>query len=135
MPFFVEDLTINDSNLGVGSEKKFNITLGMKWAKIRSVKLVQLIGGAMNVTLEVWEKDESGYDPINRATYYLRLLRRTIIQAVDEGGEYLEIIAPELLYHDRDNTGELHCRLVNNAGGTASDFAVVFKCGEVGEDL
>ena len=28
---------------------------------------------------------------------------------------------------DRDGTNELHCRLVNNVGGEASDFAVVVK--------
>ena len=136
IPFEVEDLNINDGPLNPGMAKQFDIKLpGCKWAKLRSIKLVQLTSGAMNITFEVWEKDSSGYDLADRTKFYLRLLRRTIIQAEEAGGEYHEIFQPELLYHDRDSSYELHCRIMNNGEGVASDFAVVFKCGEVGEPL
>jgi len=136
MPFHVEDLTINDGNLPAdGSAKAFDVKTGCNWAKIRSIKIVQLIAGAMNITFEIWEKDSSGYNPVQRSDFYKRILRRNINQGAEEGAEYLEIINPELLFHDRDLSGELHCRLVNNAGGTASDFALVVKCAEVGEEL
>lgn len=136
MPFYGEDLTVNDGNLNPdGSDKRFDIKVGCDWAKIRSIKVLQLIAGVMNITFEIWEKDASGYNPVDRSTFYLRILRRNIRQGMQEGAEYLEIINPELLFHDRDRTGELHCRLVNNSGGTASDFAVVAKMGEVGESL
>jgi len=136
LPFEIEDLSVNDSPLALGHSKQFDIKLpGCKWAKLRSFKIIQLISGAMNVTFEVWEKDSSGYDPSSRSSFYLRLLKRTIIQTEEGGGEYHEIISPELLYHDRDSSYELHCRILNNGEGTPSDFAVVLKCGEVGEPL
>jgi hypothetical protein len=135
MPFEIEDLTINSGPLNPGLAKQFDIKLPGKWAKIRSLKLVQLTTGKMDVTFEIWEKDNSGYDPMDRSTFYLRIIKRTVIQEVEGGGEYHEIFQPEILYHDRDSSYELHCRILNNGDGTASDFAVVVKCGEVGEPL
>lgn len=136
MPFYVEDLTINDGNLPADeSTKEFDIKIGCDWAKLRSLKVVQLNEGPLSVTIEVWEKDGDGYDPSDRTKWYLRLLRRTIAQTIEQGASYHEIINPELLYFDRDKTGEIHCRLINHSEGTASDFAIVFKMGEVGEAL
>lgn len=109
--------------------------MGCNWAKIRSFKIVQLVGGPMKITFEVWERNESGYNPSSREHFYMCVLRRTLEQTLDEGGEYLEVLTPEQLYYDRDKSGQLHCRMINWPGGTNSDFAVVFKCGEVGEQL
>ena len=134
-PFYVEDLTINDGSLALGESKEFDIKMGCNWAKVRQVKLVQLSEGPMNVTFELWEKDSSGYDSADRSTFYLRNLRRTIVQTPEQGAEFLEILNPELLYFDRDKSGELHCRIMNHDGGTASDFAIIIKCAEVGESL
>lgn len=134
-PFYVEDLTVNDANLAIGSAKQFDIRMGSDWAKIRSAKLVQLITGPMNITFEIWEKDENGYDYTDRSTFHLRVLRRSFVQTEQQGAEIHEILEPMLLYFDRDKTGEIHCRLTNNFGGTASDFALVLKCAEIGESI
>jgi len=135
MPFEVEDLTVNDGSLAPGGSKQFDIKMGCDWAKVHTLKLVQLTGGPMNITIEIWEKDSSGYDPADRSYFYLRILRRKIVQTPEQGAEYLEVIDPTLLFFDRDLSGEVHCRLLNHDGGTSSDFAVSLKCLEVGEQL
>lgn len=109
--------------------------MGCNWAKLRTLKIVQLIEGPMNISLEVWEKSSGSYDPANRAHVYLRILRRTVIQTPEQGGEYEEIVDPGLLYFDRSLLGEIHCLLTNHVGGTSSDFAITIKCAEVGENL
>jgi len=135
MPFYIEDLTINDGPLAAdGSAKEFDIKMGCDWAKIRSIKLIQLAAAtAMKATLEIWEKDSDGYNPATRADLYMNILAKAIDEAT--GGVYFEIFNHDLLFHDRDKSGEMHLRLVNLTGGTASDFAIVIKCGEVGEAL
>ena len=133
MPFELEDLTVNDGVLSEGDSKVFDIKMPLKWMKLRSLKIVQLRDGPMNVSFEIWEKGDGNYNPLDRAHAYLRVLRRTVIQSEEQGGEYHEILSPELLYHDRDSSYNVHCRMINNEGGTPSDFAIVLKCGEIGE--
>lgn len=119
----VDKLAINGGNLAAnGSAKEFDITGFTNSAMIRQVTVTQLTAGTANYTFEIWEKDSNGYNPASRTNLYLRVYSRTF--TVDEDSD---IIVPELLYVDRDETSELHCRLVNNAGGTASDFDVSIK--------
>ena len=116
-------LAVNSGNLAAnGSAKEFDITGFVNTAKIQQVTITQLTAGAANYTFEIWEKDSSGYDPATRANLYLRIYSRDFTVSEDS-----DIIEPYILYTDRDSTEELHCRIVNNAGGTASDFDVSIK--------
>ena len=117
-------LNINaGSNIAAdGSYKQFDITDFANNAKILQVVITQLTSGAANYTFEIWEKDSSSYSVTDRGHLYLRTYSRDFTVSEDS-----DIIEPSLLYVDRDSTKELHCRLVNNAGGTASDFSVNIK--------
>jgi len=119
-----ENLTIND---GVaipanGSAVEFDITDFTNTAKILQVTVTQLTAGASVYTAEIWERDGDGYNPAVRADLYLRVYSRDFTVSEDS-----DIIDPFMIYTDRDETSELHMRLVNNIGGTASDFAVSVK--------
>ena len=119
-----ENLTINNGvNIPAnGSAVEFDLTDFTNTAKIQQVTVTQLTAGASVYTIEIWEMDGAGYNPLTRADLYLRVYSRDFI--VDEDSD---IIDPFLIYTDRDETSELHMRLVNNVGGTASDFAVSVK--------
>lgn len=119
-----ENLTINNgANIAAnGSAVEFDLTNFTNTAKILQVTVTQLTAGASVYTVEIWEKDGAGYNPATRADLYLRVYSRDF--TVDEDSD---IIDPYMIYTDRDETSELHMRLVNNVGGTASDFAVSVK--------
>lgn len=123
-PVYVEDLTINNgANIPAnGSAVEFDIVDFVNVANILQVTVTQLTAGPAVYTFEIWETDGDGYNPADRTTLYLRTYSRDFI--VDEDSD---LIDPGLLYIDRDSTAELHCRIVNNIGGTASDFAVAVK--------
>ena len=135
--FNVENLTIKGGSIPAdGAEVRFNLKIPGRWVKIANIKIVQLTAGDMNIDFDIWET--SDYNPATRADLYKRKLRRNIVQTAAQGGEYGEAILPAIPYKDRDTPGEertyqLHCRLKNNTGGTASDFAVVITLADIGE--
>lgn len=135
--FIVENLTINDGvNIPVGGEKHFNISIPGRWVKIAYIKIVALTAGKMVIDFDIWES--SDYNPADRTDLYLRRLRRNIELTAVQGGEYGEALSPMIPYKDRDAVDEertynLHCRLRNATGGTASDFAVMLTLADVGE--
>ena len=105
---------------GANSTISFDITGFANIAKLTQATITQLTAGVSNYTLEIWER--STYNPAARADLYLRTWSRDYNVSEDS-----DIIDPITLYFDRDSNAELHLRLVNNAGGTPSDFAVSFK--------
>jgi len=118
-----DTFTINSGNITAdGSYKEFDITGFANYAQIKQIAITQLTGTTANYTIEIWEKDASGYDPADTSKRYLRIWSRDI----DEN-EYNENIDGGIDYVDRDSTSELHMRLVNQTGGTASDFDVIIK--------
>lgn len=136
--YISESLAVNGGNLPLDAAVEFDIAIRSRWAKIHSVKLVQRAVGPMRCTIEVWESAaarDSGYD---RALMYQNVYLRPLDLAADEGAQYQEVVWPPVFYKDRDAPDEertwmLHCRITNHAGGTASDFDVVFKLGTIGE--
>lgn len=105
---------------GANSTISFDITGFANIAKLTQATITQLAVGASNYTLEIWERRT--YNPAARADLYLRTWSRDYNVSEDS-----DIIDPITLYFDRDSNAELHVRIVNNAGGTASEFAVSFK--------
>lgn len=105
---------------GANSTISFDITGFANIAKLTQAVVTQRVAGAANFTLEIWERDT--YVPATRADLYMRIWTRDY--AVDEDSD---IIDPITLYFDRDSSAELHVRLVNNAGGQASEFDLSFK--------
>ena len=119
----IEAQAINGGDLAAnGSAKEFDITGFVNSAKIQQVTITQLTSGTADYTFEIWEKDASGYDPLIRSDLIYRVYSRTFTKS-----EESDLIVPYLLYVDRDSSSKLHCRLVNNVGGTASDFDVSIK--------
>ena len=119
----IEAQAINGGDLAAnGSAKEFDITGFVNSAKIQQVTITQLTSGTADYTFEIWEKDASGYDPLTRADLIYRVYSRTFTES-----EVSDLLVPYLLYVDRDSSSELHCRIVNNTGGTASDFDVSIK--------
>lgn len=117
-------LNINAGNniAADGSYKQFDVIDFANNAKILQIIITQLTSGAADYTFEIWEKNSNNYSVTDREHLYLRTYSRDFTVSEDS-----DIIEPSLLYVDRDNTKELHCRLVNNAGGTASDFSINIK--------
>lgn len=119
----IDAKAINGGDLAAnGSAKEFDITGFVNSARIIQVTVTQLTVGTANYTFEIWEKDASGYDPTTRVDLIYRVYSRDFTES-----EVSDLIVPCLLYVDRDGSSELHCRLVNNVGGTASDFDVSIK--------
>lgn len=110
---------IPTAECAAGSAIQFNMTSFADLATLKQINITQLTDGDYDYTFEIWEKDSSGYTPGTYADHYLKILSRDI-----NVREYNENIDQGLLYRDRDETTELHCRLANKATGTTSAFNV-----------
>ncbi len=129
VPEIIEDLTINDGNIAAdGSVVEFDLRIPSRWKKILYINITQLEPGPMDISFQVWEK--SNIDETTRANLIYNKIRRDIIMTAEQGGTYGEsMMGDPIPYKDRDIDDEnrdrfIHCRLSNEAGGTASDFAV-----------
>jgi len=125
------------ANLALSERVEFDIPILSRWCKIAQIKIVQQTAGSMEISFEVWEEI-----PIyegNRLEMHKNVIRRNIVLTAIQGGWYGESLVNNLiLYKDREDPGEqheynLHCALVNEAGGTVSDFHVLFKIADIGE--
>jgi len=138
------------ADLAIGERVEFDIPIKSRWCKIAQIKIVQQTMGAMQISFEVWEQTPV-YEG-NRLEMHKNVIRRNIVLTDEQGGWYGESLVNNLiLYKDRNTlvdeladppvSGEslkslgynLHCALVNEAGGTISDFHVLFKIAEIGE--
>ncbi|MCK4697501.1 MAG: hypothetical protein KAT53_04240 [Dehalococcoidia bacterium] len=123
--------------LALSERVEFDIPILSRWCKIAQIKIVQQTMGAMAISFEVWE--ETPIYEGNRLEMHKNVIRRNILLDATEGGWYGESLVNNLiLYKDREDPGEeraynLHCALVNEAGGTVSDFHVLFKIADIGE--
>jgi len=120
-----------------------DLPIKYKWCKVGYMKVVQREAGAMDVTLEIWEStaaraSEGGV----RALLYQLKISRDIELDLGEGGQYGETLMGGLIpYKDRDTVVSddkvynLHCRLINNEGGVASDFDLSFNVADTSEVL
>lgn len=125
-----ESLAVNGGNLAAdGSDVEFDIINFTNKANILEVLIVQLTAGNPNYTVEIWEKDSTGYNPAVRADMYLNRYSRDFDQPDESHAN--NIIDQGLTYIDRDSTSELHMRIINNVGGTASDFDVSVRAGNL----
>lgn len=125
-----EKFAVNGGNLAAdGSAVEFDITGFTNKANILEVLIVQLTAGNPNYTVEIWEKDSAGYNPATRTDMYLNRYSRDFDQADESHAN--NIIDQGLIYIDRDATSELHMRIINNVGGTPSDFDVSVRAGNL----
>jgi len=124
-------------DLALSERVEFDICILSRWCKIAQIKIVQQTAGKMEITFEVWE--ETPIYEGNRIEMHKNVIRRNIVLTAIQGGWYGESLVNNLiLYKDREDPGEeraynLHCALVNEAGGTASEFHVLFKIADIGE--
>lgn len=102
-----------------GAAIQFDITSFADLATLKQISVTQLTSGNYDYTVEIWEKDSSGYMPGTYTDHYLKIFSRDFDQR-----EVNRNIDGGLLYRDRDASSELHMRLVNNIGGTNSTFNV-----------
>jgi len=138
------------TDLALSERVEFDIPIKGRWCKLAQIKIVQQTAGDMEISFEVWEQN-----PVfegNRLEMHKNVLRRNIVLTAIQGGWYGESLVNNLiLYKDRNTLvdeladppapGEslktlgynLHCALVNEAGGTVSDFHVLLKIAEIGE--
>jgi len=125
------------TGLAISDRVEFDIPILSRWCKIAQIKIVQQTAGSMQISFEVWE--ETPIYEGNRIEMHKNVIRRNILLDATEGGWYGESLVNNLiLYKDREDPGEereynLHCALVNEAGGTVSDFHVLFKIADIGE--
>ena len=120
VPIHIESQAVNGGDIALGNALSFDITGFVDAAYIRQILVTQLTAGAANYTIEIWETDT--YNPATRSDLIRRIFSRDVLT-----DEWSELIEDVLLYVDRDMTNELHMRIVNNVGGTASDFDVAVK--------
>ena len=107
------------ASCAAGAAIQFDVTSLEDLFVINQVGITQLVAGTYNYTLEIWEKDSSGYTPGTYTDHYLKIFSRDI-----DVREYRENVDMGLLYRDRDATEELHMRLINNLAGTTSAFNI-----------
>lgn len=123
--------------LALSERVEFDIPILSRWCKIAQIKIVQQTAGKMEIAFEVWE--ETPIYEGNRIEMHKNVIRRNIVLTAVQGGWYGESLVNNLiLYKDREDPGEehaynLHCALVNEAGGTASEFHVLFKIADIAE--
>jgi len=119
---------------------EFDIPIKSRWCKIAQIKIVQQTAGATEISFEVWE--ETPIYEGNRIEMHKNVIRRNItLTAIQGGWDGESLVNNLILYRDGENpdaggaSGQynLHCALVNEAGGTVSDFHVLFKIAEIGE--
>ena len=128
---------------GAGSTVNFDLPVKSRWCKIVGIKIVQLTGGPMEISFQVWESTAMRAANAARTSLYQQLILRHITQTVVQGGQYGESLADAPMpYVDRDaeteeKTHNLHIRIENLAGATAtaSDFAVSIKVADMGEKV
>jgi len=136
-------------DLALSERVEFDIRILSRWCKIAQIKIVQQTAGKMEITFEVWE--ETPIYEGNRIEMHKNVIRRNIVLTAIQGGWYGESLVNNLiLYKDREDPlydpdasertpyhgpYNLHCALVNEAGGTASDFHVLFKIADIGETI
>ncbi len=124
-------------NIAIAQRIEFDIRIKSKWCKIAQIKIGQQEAGPMTITFEVWE--ETPIFEGNRLEMQKNVIRRRISLTTQQGGWFGESLVNNLiLYQDGEDPGEereynLHCALVNENGGTVSDFHVLFKLAEIGE--
>ena len=140
MPQIIEDLNVNAGvDIPLGEVVEFDLRVSSQWKKILYVNIVQINAGAMDVSIGIWEK--SNINEGTRLNLIYNKYSRDITLAADGGGTYGEtLMGDPLPYKDRDSQGEnpapaVHVRLQNNAGGTASDFAVQLVVADMKEDV
>lgn len=120
-----------------GTVKEFDMDIKGRWCKICYIKIVQHQPGAMDVTFDVFEK--SSIDEGIRHNMHFNVIRRNIELTAAQGGQYGEsLVHNPIPFKDRDEvdgerTYQLHCRMSNEPGGTASDFTVLIKLADIGE--
>ena len=125
------------ADLALSERVEFDIPILSRWCKIAQIKIVQQTAGKMEIAFEVWE--ETPIYEGNRIEMHKNVIRRNIVLTAVQGGWYGESLVNNLiLYKDREDPGEehaynLHCALVNEAGGTASEFHVLFKIADIAE--
>jgi hypothetical protein len=133
----VQDLTLEGGNIPTDdSEHFYELPIPGEWMKIAYVKLVQITNGKMNCTLCINEL--SNLDDGIRTNLYAQVFRRHITLADTEGAQYGETLTDPLPYKDREATTalrRLHIAIINHALGTASEFALVVKLADIGEDV
>ena len=136
-----ENLTINGGALAAGGIVTFDLPIKSRWCKIVSIKIVQIVAGAMDVYFEIYESTAAQIaGGAVRTNLYQQTLARQIDVTIAQGAVYGESLAGNPMpYHDRDTRDEestymLHCRLENGSGGTASDFAVSITVADIGEN-
>lgn len=128
--------TVNGGDLATNSEVAFDLKIKSRWCKLVYIKIVQRTLGAMDINFEIWET--STYNSGDRSDLIERKLSRHIQLTIDQGAEYGEVLPIPLPFMDRDavdeeSTYNIHCRLVNNNPGTASDFDVVLDIADIAE--
>lgn len=134
-----ENLAVNGGNITLGLAKTFDLKIPSRWCKIVAIKIVQLAPGPMDIMFEVWESTATQVAPGVRTNLYQMALLRNIVMGAALGSQYGESLTDAPMpYFDRDAVDEestymIHCRLENNAGGTASDFAVSLTVADAGE--
>jgi hypothetical protein len=126
---------------GIGSTVNIDLAVKSRWSKIVGIKIVQLAGGPMEISFQVWESTAMRIANALRTSLYQQVILRHITQTVVQGGQYGESLADAPMpYVDRDaeteeKTHYLHIRIENLGGGTASDFAVSVKVADMGENV
>lgn len=95
---------------------------------ITVLSIIQRTGPAVDFDFEIWEVPvgTDRTEPPIVTEQFRRVFNREIVTALTDELLYLEELGP-LEYFDRDDNGNIHARLVNNAGGTTSIFDIVFK--------
>ena len=86
-------------------------------ATLNQVMIEQLTAGTYDYTFEIW--NSATYNTASMAERYKKKWSRDVDE--QEWGENIE---GGLIYTDADLDSLLHCRIVNNAGGTTSTFNV-----------
>ena len=128
---------VRQSMLAISDRVEFDIPIKSKWCKLIAIKIIQLVAGPMEISFEIWEEVPIGEGV--RTEMHKNVIRRNIVLTAIEGGWYGESLANNPIpYKDREDPGEeylynLHCALVNEVGGTVSDFAVSIKLADIGE--
>ena len=124
-------------DLEISDRIEFDIPIKTKWCKIAQIKIVQQTAGDMLISFEIWE-EHPVYEG-NRLEMHKNVIRRNIELSGAQGGWYGESLVNNLiLFRDGEVPGEegrynLHCALVNEDGGTVSDFHVLIKIAEIEE--
>lgn len=128
----VREVDAFGANIALGAADNVSIAVARHDVQILSLTVVQKTGAVADYDVEIWQSalvaaGGTRAEPPVVADELDLIFRRNILTGLTNRMAYVERFDPPLEYLAEDDALFIYVRIINNAGGTASDFDIVMK--------